>query len=556
MAKRGLNFDRDTGEVNYEKTKDSLLSSSSDVLNRLIREQRQKKLSTGGRVAPDPYRCEKCFVRTFISPEMDEDFLAIARDFYLHEFKNLSTYEDARYYNVNDGEEWPSFMFYRFTLSQIMNAIHGGSTYAKSLVLCLHKTYYRKEAKTLKKFNKISFSELISLAEPTEEYPSVLGNLSRILCVADLMGIEISEDCDIVYLHFGEGKEENNNGKKYSLDISDWESQSQAVVEQQYDLRKLISMDNRANKFLANALLWLGYNRDYVDMCDEKDSDLKQRFADTVALLKKTYPGKEFSQDEIVLYSTIMHCARALCCSSSWLAKALEAVALGEESVSYDWESSKFHPVDVGEEPERVTPEKTTATTNTPYILIESNIQKEHPLPGELEMMRRVTHKLVAENKDLKDRLTSIRKLEEEINRLKNDLDASTRECVALRDYVYNLTEEDEQVSKLPIEEMKKIIAQLRIVIIGGHPNWVAKMKTEFPKWVFVNPSASGSTDTSIVEKADCVFFFTGIISHSRYYQFINIMREKKIDIKYINGVNIEKNIRDIYREVIGDSTS
>ena len=65
MAKRGLNFDRDTGEVNYEKTKDSLLSSSSDVLNRLIREQRQKKLSTGGRVAPDPYRCEKCFVRTF-----------------------------------------------------------------------------------------------------------------------------------------------------------------------------------------------------------------------------------------------------------------------------------------------------------------------------------------------------------------------------------------------------------------------------------------------------------------------------------------------------------
>ena len=340
MAKRGLNFDKDTGEVNHKDTRDILVSTSSSLLERLIREQRLQRLSEGERVSPDPYGCEIYFVRTFISPEMDEDFLIIARDFYLHELKNLSTYEDARYYNVNDGEEWPSFMFYRFTLSQIMNAVHGGSEYARSLILYLHKIYYRKEAKTLKKFNKISFTELVSLAEPTEEYPSVLSNLSRILCIADLMGIEINEDCDLVYSYFIEEKEENNSGKKYSLDISNLTQQSQEVVEQQYDLQKLISLDNRTNRFVANALLWLGYNRDYADMCDENDSDLKQRFTETVALLKKTYPGREFSQDEIVLYSTIMHCARALCCSANWLAKALDVVTFGEESVAYDSEAS------------------------------------------------------------------------------------------------------------------------------------------------------------------------------------------------------------------------
>lgn len=65
-----------------------------------------------------------------------------------------------------------------------------------------------------------------------------------------------------------------------------------------------------------------------------------------------------------------------------------------------------------------------------------------------------------------------------------------------------------------------------------------------------MNPEAGGSTDASIVEKADYAFFFTDTISHSRYYQFMKAIREKKVDFGYIHGVNIEKNIRDIYREI------
>lgn len=57
--------------------------------------------------------------------------------------------------------------------------------------------------------------------------------------------------------------------------------------------------------------------------------------------------------------------------------------------------------------------------------------------------------------------------------------------------------------------------------------------------------------DKSIVEKADYAFFFTDTISHSRCYQFMKAIREKKVDFGYIHGVNIEKNIRDIYREVM-----
>ena len=73
------------------------------------------------------------------------------------------------------------------------------------------------------------------------------------------------------------------------------------------------------------------------------------------------------------------------------------------------------------------------------------------------------------------------------------------------------------------------------------------------PDWIFADPKAGGSTDVSIVDKADYVYFFTDTISHSKYYQFMNIIRERKINFGYIHGVNIEKNIRDIYLDLEED---
>ena len=103
----------------------------------------------------------------------------------------------------------------------------------------------------------------------------------------------------------------------------------------------------------------------------------------------------------------------------------------------------------------------------------------------------------------------------------------------------------------ISIEKMKEEIKNMRIVIIGGHPNWTYKVKKAFPDWVFVNPDATGSTDPSIVDKADKVYFFTDIISHSNYYRYMNIVKDRKVNFGYIHGVNIEKNIKQIYLEMI-----
>ena len=75
-------------------------------------------------------------------------------------------------------------------------------------------------------------------------------------------------------------------------------------------------------------------------------------------------------------------------------------------------------------------------------------------------------------------------------------------------------------------------------------------MKSEFPEWKFVSATVSGAADTAIVDKADYVFFFSDTISHSTYYRYLNILRERKIGFGYIHGVNIDNVIRQLYREL------
>ncbi len=38
------------------------------------------------------------------------------------------------------------------------------------------------------------------------------------------------------------------------------------------------------------------------------------------------------------------------------------------------------------------------------------------------------------------------------------------------------------------------------------------------------------------------------------YFQFMNVVRERKIPVGFIKGVNIENNIRQLFRELVEES--
>ena len=505
-------------------------------------------------MAPDTYGCERFFVDFFINDEMREDFLLIARDFYAHEFANIPEYQDVEYFDIQSGEDWPELMFNRFTLGLMMNAVNGGSEYTKSLFLYLHKIYYKKEYRTLKKFSTMSLSELLALAESEEERNPYYANLSRVLWIAKMYGIKIDEECNAVYGILNEYSDKYGLSGEFSFDeaAGDRFKECRKEIDERFSPKKLYSIDAKISKFLGNVFQWLGYSPEYADWCDENDRGVEDRLAIVLSILKKTFPKskREYSAEELTLYGMILHCASAMTCNSSWLAETIRTLAYGESGTFYyDEFPAKFHPEDVqviAGRPGNAKVERQVKDL-AEHAGTDVSGRDESVLFEEVDKLRRKVHKLELDNSSLRTSLAEKRRLEEESKDIRQQLEAANHELAVLRNYVYNLTEDDRTVTDKTIESMKETIAGCRIVIVGGHSNWLSKMKKEFPNWIFVNPKASGTTDVSIVDKADYVYFFTDTISHSKYHQFMNVIRERKINCGYIHGVNIEKNIRDIY---------
>lgn len=511
-------------------------------------------MSDFSEMTPDTYGCERLFVDFFINDEMRGDFPLIARDFYAHEFANIPKHQDVEYFDIQAGEDWPELMFNRFTLSLMMNAVNSGSEYTKALFLYLHKTYYKKEYRTLKRFSTMSLSELLALAKPEEiKYP-YYANLSRILCIAPIYGIRLGGECNAVYGILNEFSNQFGSGSVYSFDEAAGDSfkDCRKEIDERFDQKTLYSLDTKMSKFLGNVFRWLGYSPEYADWCDENDRGVEDRLAIVLSILKKTFPksNREYSAEELTLYGMILHCASAMTCNSSWLAEVLRTLAYGESGTFYyDEFPPMFHPEDVQVKTGRSGNVKTERRVkdSTEHAGTDGCGRDETEIIEEVDKLRRKVRKLESDNSSLRASLVEKRRLEEEAKDIRKQLEASNRELAVLRNYVYHLTESDNSITDKPIESMKEKIAGYRIVIVGGHSNWLSKMKKEFPDWLFVDPKAGGSTDVSIVDKADYVYFFTDTISHSKYHQFMNVIRERKINFGYIHGVNIEKNIRDIY---------
>ena len=94
---------------------------------------------------------------------------------------------------------------------------------------------------------------------------------------------------------------------------------------------------------------------------------------------------------------------------------------------------------------------------------------------------------------------------------------------------------------------MKAEIAKKNLAIIGGHINWVNKLKNEFPDWTYILPSSFSTIDASSLENRDMIFFFTDYISHTVYGKFIGIARERNIPFGYLHGVNMEQVVTQVY---------
>lgn len=509
---------------------------------------------------PDTFGCDRLFAEQFVNDDMWEDFNAIASDFLFNEYKNLLTYDMVSIKNYDTGDISPEDSFIRFVTSLMVNAVNGGSEYAKALVLNLYKTYYRREYKQLKRFSTISRDEVMSLAraEKGDDMPAFFGaNMARILFISKLSGITIKEDCNSIYMALNTYYEKMRDKNRFDYgDDGDYEEYKKNVeiVQQTYNMEKLYTLDMKMSKFVGNSLRWNGYSEDYAELCDETDFGLTERVANTLRILNKSYPSKkDYTEEEIIFYATIFHMIGALTSTSDFCSRNLREIMYGPKAFAgYEEKYCKFNPDDitVREKPKSKTPvmieiDKPSSNAEAYGEKLEINDYAE-----EINALRRKIHKLEEDNKELHGKLSETKRLDEENKKLKEDYEALNKETSALRNYVYTLDNTEEDDIDIPVDKLKEDLKDTRVIIIGGHTKWTAKLKKEFPDWIYISPDITGTIDPSIVDKADMVYFFTDLISHTTYNRYMNIVRERNVNFRYIHGVNIEKNIRQIHEDL------
>ena len=542
----------DINEIN--NMMEQTMGASSAFFNDLLKAQDCfNNIPEDQKVSIDPFGCEKIFVAMFIKDKMCDDFNLVIRDFLIHEFANLNNYDNIEYYDVESGDDFPEDAFHKYMLSLMVNAVNGGSEYTKSLLIYLYKTYYRKEYRALKRFSTLSAGELLSLAKPDGYESMFWENLARILYISKLKGIKIAPDCNFAYGFLNDFASRVLPKAKYEFYKATGDSFKKCCeeVKERFNMQEMYRLDAKASKFLGNALKWLGYHPAYVDWCDDNARVTEEDIGFALSVFKNTFPDKECSLEELVLYSMIIHAASAATCNNDRTIDIINDLIYGEKSLFYEDFPPDFKPEDVMDCKSIPEQKPQVKADVKPVGKATDKVEyNEDALLNEIDNLRRKLHKAESDISALRTELANKKKLEGDKDSLREELDSASRELAALKNYVYNLTEDEDTTDDISYVDMKGYLKTLRIVIVGGHTKWVAKMKTEFPDWKFVNPTVSGAADTAIVDKADYVFFFSDTISHSTYYRYLNILRERKIGFGYIHGVNMENGIKQLYREL------
>lgn len=526
-------FSLPPSDEDFPFSEDSLDPDSFRLMTRLHLCRFMEENSSGdSSFLPDPYGCECLFLEDFITYDMELDFAAIARDFLLHEYAALSHLSPWLYGHDHPSDSDMEHCVRRKILNLMYLSAKNGSAFSISLFRNLYKTYYRKEYQQLKRFRHIHAQEVLSLSEDSVRYISVY-SMARILCICPFFGIEKDHDCSYLYValdsRFDEiCREEDEETKDLFLQIpSALLTESQEIIEEWLkDLPEDFYNDRRlrtwkaANRFVSTSLLHNGYPSDYVYRCSTEIQGIRLDFAKTLALLRLKHPDRSYSFEEIQLYSVLYNTVTALTSASDSAEDSFHYIFLQQQPDS-GTDDSLYNPShNVSGEKAEKNPVETPLVSKAPA---SSETAAHQELTAEIDSLRKKSHQQAQELRHLRTLYTESQKISGQLEALRTLYEDQRKELTALRNHVYQMSEESSVTAALDPAAMETAISAKKIIIIGGHTNWSSKLKNKFPGWVFISPQVSGTLDEHILEKADYIYFFTDFISHSTYQKYLRL---------------------------------
>lgn len=517
----------------------------------------EDELNRTSKVAPDTTGADKYFIDGFITEEMELDFWVIAKDFLQHHYPRLKEFNDLVVYGNDKPEQSdPEGALQRKILNIMYNAAKSGDTYSVELMKQLYKTYHKKEYQQLKRFRKITIPEIFSLAE-TEDGGCDYLVISRVLAMCAIFGIEMEEHCSVLYLMQGRARKEwdKENEKEFFHfpeglfqecydQVEEWMRQYCKTKEQ---TRKGMAEYWKADRFAEYCLKRHGFPEDYLYRCNLEYMGINRLLAVTLALLKSAYPNEEFSFEEVQTYALIAHCIDAVISTVDVYEEGITEM-LGIEPELNKLRESLFKPgsIIVAENSKA----KQVAKPVTVAPIINNDVNEEDYIK-EIDELRRRLREKDEECKYFR------RQYEQAKVELSDAIEAVAQnanymeELIILRNYVYSLSQEVPQITEDKLEDMQQVIAEKNVIIVGGHVNWINKLKKEFPNWRYLDANISRTNDSKLVEGADKVYFFTDHLSHGTYGKFVKLVRENRIPFGYMHSVNMDSMVRQVYEDLI-----
>ena len=488
---------------------------------------------------PDSYGCDYVFQTTFVTPEMADDIIEMAPDFLVKELSNMPKYSKIDYYFARTDLLNTDQIYVSHVLSFMVNAYRSGSEYAGKTLLLLYKKYYKKEYNQLKRFSTMSLDELMGFVNSEYTMPP---DTARVLFFAEMMGIRREREIAVIYLLLNRVSvfkeqyfdEITSKDAEWAKKIREKQDEAKDAIAKLFpDRQELMKQQKKWVNSADNALRFFGFEPDFLDFSNSLALGYYDTLEVAYLLIKSSMPKKKITGDEVLLYAELMH--------------AIGAAGSNREALEYILDEFPYMMEDSA--PDEVKEKKEEGKPKVVVTQETTDIEKEE-LVSMISELRRKVHEKESEIKQYRSDLQQYKSTVSELQNTKEQLRDAENELASLRSYVYGLTQDDLPKKEIPVDDMKAFLKKKKIVIIGGHSNWSSKIKNLFPDWTIIKPSPSGTVETTPVENADYVFFFTDIISHSTYERYINVLRTKKIPFGYLHGVNVDDNIRYIYGQL------
>lgn len=129
---------------------------------------------------------------------------------------------------------------------------------------------------------------------------------------------------------------------------------------------------------------------------------------------------------------------------------------------------------------------------------------------------------------------------ENKISVMKEEHASDLQELLELRDLVYkiqNSSGEEEVKQESSVSFPYRTNA--RVVVYGGHATWLKVIVKLLPNVKFIDPYAD--PDVNTIRNADIVWMQTNAMPHNKYNKIMEIVRMKKIPVKYFAYASAEK---------------